>query len=103
MPLRPKHVPERTCVACRNAQPDQAKQPKRNMVRIVRSPQGAVSIDPTGKKPGRGAYLCAKPSCWQLALNRAVLDRALHVTIAGEDRAALETYAAALAGEEPAS
>jgi predicted RNA-binding protein YlxR (DUF448 family) len=95
-------VPERTCVACRNTQPEQAKQPKRNLVRLVRSPQGVVSIDPTGKQAGRGAYLCANPRCWQIALSKSALDRALHVTLSGADRAALEAYAAALAGEEPA-
>jgi predicted RNA-binding protein YlxR (DUF448 family) len=102
MPLRPKHVPERTCVACRSLHPEQAKQPKRDLVRVVRSPQGGVSVDPTGKKAGRGAYVCANPTCWELALAKGALDRALHVSLSAEDRAALQAYAATLAGAEPA-
>ena len=45
------------------------------MVRIVRAPDGAVGVDPTGKRSGRGAYLCLQPSCWQTALKRHALDR----------------------------
>jgi len=105
MPLRPKHIPERTCVACRTLQPAEAKQPKRNMVRLVRSPQGSVSVDLTGKKPGRGAYLCAAPVCWQIGLTKGALERALKTALTEHDRAALHAYAATLnsaAGEEPA-
>ena len=105
MPLRPKHIPERTCVACRNRQPGEAKQPKRNLVRLVRSPQGDVSVDLTGKKSGRGAYLCANPVCWQMGLAKGVLERALKTALTQQDRAALQAYAATLsraAGEESA-
>ena len=69
MPQR--HIPQRTCVACRS------ERPKREMVRIVRAPDGAVSVDPTGKRSGRGAYLCLQPPCWQAALKRHALDKAL--------------------------
>jgi predicted RNA-binding protein YlxR (DUF448 family) len=93
MPLRPKHIPERTCVACRSARPEQAKQPKRELVRLVRSSDGRVSVDPTGKKPGRGAYLCDNPDCWQTGLRRGALERALKTTLGEEDRAALERFA----------
>ena len=105
MPLRPKHIPERTCVACRSLQPSEAKQPKRNLVRLVRSPQGDVSVDLTGKKPGRGAYLCANPVCWQAGLTRGALERALKTSLTEQDRAALQQYAASLnsvPGKEPA-
>lgn len=100
MPLRPKHIPLRTCVACRSSQPEQAKQPKRQLIRLVRTPEGTVMIDPTGKKVGRGAYLCADPACWELALSKGTLARALKVTIASEDSAALRAYAATLAEPE---
>src|ERR671916_796064 len=52
MPLR--HIPERTCVACRSPRP------KRELVRVVRAPDGTVTVDDTGKKSGRGAYLCRR-------------------------------------------
>ncbi len=56
---RPKHVPQRTCVVCRS------ERGKRELVRIVRTPDGAVRVDPTGKVAGRGAYLCKARPCWQ--------------------------------------
>lgn len=89
-PQRPRHVPERTCVACRQ------QRPKRELLRVVRTPQGRVELDPTGKKSGRGAYLCAKRSCWDLALRKGILERELEVTLDPEDRAALEAYVATL-------
>ena len=49
---RPRHIPQRTCVACRQTGA------KRQLVRVVRAPDGSVTIDPTGKRSGRGAYLC---------------------------------------------
>ncbi len=83
---KPRHVPERTCVACRQVRP------KRELIRIVRTPGGHVELDPTGKKSGRGAYLCAKRSCWEPALRKGILERELETTLLSEDRAALEAY-----------
>ena len=88
-----RHVPERTCVACRTAQP------KRAMVRIVRTVAGEVVIDLTGKLSGRGAYLCRKPSCWEAGLRKDVLARALKTGVTAADRAALEAFSASLPGE----
>jgi predicted RNA-binding protein YlxR (DUF448 family) len=87
---RPKHVPQRTCVACHQVKP------KRELLRIVRTPQGRVEIDPGGKKSGRGAYLCANRSCWQAGLKKKRLEHELEVTLLEEDRLALEAYAATL-------
>ena len=84
---RPKHVPLRTCVVCRS------KEAKRGFVRIVRTPEGRVAIDPTGKANGRGAYLCSEPVCWRRAISGNVLDRALKVELDSEARAALRRYA----------
>ena len=85
---RPRHVPQRTCVACRQTGA------KRGLVRIVRSPDGSVSIDATGKRSGRGAYLCHAPECWQAALKRGVLPRALKLeTIPEDDLQTLTAYA----------
>ncbi len=87
---RPKHVPQRTCIACRE------KGDKRGLIRIVRSPEGRVAIDPTGKANGRGAYLCHKPGCWQKALDTPILARALNTDINADARMELEKYAATL-------
>ena len=85
---RPKHVPVRTCVACRRTDA------KRGLFRLVRDAEGHVAVDPTGKRAGRGAYLCHDPACWEQALKRRGLERALRIeTIAPEDRAALEQVA----------
>ena len=83
------HIPERTCVACRS------QRPKREMVRVVRAPDGAVSVDPTGKKSGRGAYLCSQAECWQTALKRRALDRALKTELSVADREALAAFGVA--------
>jgi len=84
---RPKHVPQRTCVSCRE------QDAKRTYVRLVRTPEGRVEVDPTGKKNGRGAYLCRRRSCWYKAADSNVLERALKVAIAPETRAMLREYA----------
>jgi predicted RNA-binding protein YlxR (DUF448 family) len=64
------------------------------MVRIVRSPDGAVGVDPTGKRSGRGAYLCLQPPCWQAALKRHALDKALKTELTLADREALAAFGA---------
>jgi len=84
---RPKHIPERTCIGCRETRP------KRELVRIVRNTTGAVEVDPTGKKSGRGAYLCRAKGCWEAALKKERLDRALGINIAQEKRRELAQYA----------
>ena len=86
MPQR--HIPQRTCVACRS------ERPKREMVRIVRAPDGAVGVDPTGKRSGRGAYLCLQLPCWQTALKRHALDKALKTELTAADREALAAFGA---------
>ena len=78
---RRRHVPHRLCVGCRQVLP------KRSLIRIVRGSDG-VKIDPTGKAPGRGAYLHDKHSCWQVAL-RSSLAKALRTEFEPEDRQAL--------------
>lgn len=84
---RPKrHIPERTCVACR------VKRPKRELLRVVRTPEGTVVVDETGKANGRGAYLCRQRSCWERALSRHILDHALRCTLTKEDLDILNSY-----------
>lgn len=82
----PKHVPQRTCIACRQTRP------KWELVRIVHTPQGAVEIDPRGKKAGRGAYLCKQRGCWEMGLKRKRLEHALKTEIAPEQHAGLLEY-----------
>jgi predicted RNA-binding protein YlxR (DUF448 family) len=85
-----RHVPERTCVACRH------QQPKRLLVRIVRAADGRVAVDPTGKRSGRGAYLCREAACWETGLRKDLLARALKTTLSSEDRSALDGQAASI-------
>lgn len=81
-----RHVPERTCVACGQ------KVAKRELIRIVRTPQGAVAVDATGKAPGRGTYLCASPPCWERAIHKGNLERSLHTRISASDREQLIAF-----------
>lgn len=85
---RVKHVPQRTCVGCRDVLP------KRTMIRIVRTAEG-VKIDPSGKLAGRGAYLHDRRSCWEQGL-RGALAHALKATINAEERATLELFMSSL-------
>ena len=88
-----KHIPQRTCVGCGEVQG------KRLLLRVVRAPDGRVRIDPTGKAPGRGAYVHERRACWEHAL-RGRLGHALRVErLHDEDRATLEQHAAALEGD----
>jgi len=80
---RPKRPPQRTCVACRTTTD------KRELVRLVRTAEGRVEVDPTGKKAGRGAYLCRRPQCWQEAVTKDRLSHALRVKLTQTDREAL--------------
>lgn len=85
---RPRHVPQRTCVACRQTNA------KRQLVRVVRAPDGSVTIDPSGKRSGRGAYLCNSLDCWHAGLKRGVLPRALKIeSIPEENLQTLSEYA----------
>jgi predicted RNA-binding protein YlxR (DUF448 family) len=89
-PKRPKHIPLRTCISCRETKP------KRELLRVVRTPDGHVMIDATGKKSGRGAYLCARLSCWENAIKKKRLEQEFEQALAEEDRAALESFIATL-------
>jgi uncharacterized protein len=90
---RPRHVPQRTCVACRSTEA------KRGLVRVVRGTSGSVEVDETGKKAGRGAYLHKSRECWDKALRCKVLEYALKTAITAEDKAALQAYGEGIADE----
>ncbi len=87
----PRSLPQRTCVVCRSTTV------KRQLVRVVRTPSGVVEIDPTGKKNGRGAYLCRRSECWEAALKKDRLGAALKVKIGPDARSQLAAFAATLA------
>jgi len=79
-----KHVPQRTCVGCRQVMP------KRSMLRIVSTPEG-VKIDPSGKLPGRGTYLHNHADCWKNGLNGAIA-RALRIELTDQDKVYLTNF-----------
>ncbi|GAB4470081.1 MAG: YlxR family protein [Anaerolineae bacterium] len=100
MPSRQKHVPQRTCIICREVKP------KRSLIRLVRTPDQGVQIDPTGKRAGRGAYLCDNPACWDRALRGDALARALRTSLSDRDRERIaahrDTLSSARATSAPA-
>ena len=91
----PKHIPQRTCIGCREVQA------KRQLVRVVRQADGHIRIDPSGKAPGRGAYVHTLATCWQQALNGGRLTHALKLDrLLEADRVELQAYVAALPPED---
>ena len=74
----PKRIPLRQCLGCRESKP------KTELVRVVRSPEGTVSVDLRGKAPGRGAYVCRSADCLKKALRSKALSRNLGVEIPPE-------------------
>ena len=82
--LKPKKVPMRMCVGCREMKP------KKELIRVVRSPEGEVSLDPSGKKPGRGAYVCRDAACLGRAIRQRQMERQLEVSISPEVAAQLQ-------------
>lgn len=81
---RRKHIPQRMCIACRESQD------KKNLVRIVRTPEGVV-VDETGKLAGRGAYLHSNPVCWEKGVNR-YLAKALNIDISSAEKEELLAF-----------
>ena len=73
--MHQKRVPLRMCAGCGESKP------KKELVRVVRSPEGEISLDLTGKKPGRGAYVCPNSECLKRARKSRALERALDTAI----------------------
>lgn len=65
---------------------------KRELVRLVRTPDGSVEVDPTGKKAGRGAYLCANRACWQATAKGDRLSQALRGQVSAQDKERISAY-----------
>lgn len=74
----PKKIPMRQCLGCREMKP------KQELIRVVRSPEGEISLDFRGKAPGRGAYLCPDPGCLKKAMKSRALERAFSAAIPPE-------------------
>ena len=90
--MTPKKIPMRMCLGCG------VMKPKRELIRVVRSPEDSISLDVTGKKPGRGAYICPDSECLRKARKARRLEKSLACRISEEVYDALEA-AMAQAGE----
>ena len=88
--MRKKHVPQRTCIGCHEIHG------KREMIRVVRTPEGQIVIDETGKINGRGAYLCRQKGCWENVLKGNQLSRALKTDIGEKEKDMVRAFAATL-------
>ncbi len=91
--MKTKKIPQRMCLGC------QESKPKRELIRIVRSPAGEFSVDATGKKPGRGAYICPRQECFTAARKNRGLERSFKSQIDGSVYDLLEQQLSTLASE----
>ena len=73
--MKTRKIPMRMCVGCREMKE------KRSLLRVVKSPEGAISFDRVGKAPGRGAYVCKSKECFERAVKQRQLERALETRI----------------------
>lgn len=76
--MRRRKIPMRKCIAC------QELKDKKELVRVVRTPEGEVKIDPSGKMSGRGAYICSTIECFESAVKKKAFDRALKTTVGAD-------------------
>lgn len=76
--MKVKKIPQRMCTGCMEMKP------KKELIRVVKSKEGEVSIDLTGKKPGRGAYICKSVECLEKAFKTKKLERNLETTLSQE-------------------
>ena len=82
--MKTRKIPMRMCAGCGESRP------KKELIRVVRSPIGEISLDATGKKPGRGAYICPRPECLKKARKNKRIDRSFDTAIQDDVYAALE-------------
>jgi len=82
-----RHIPQRTCLGCRQVRA------KRELIRIVNTPTGSIEVDITGRKAGRGTYLCPTLECWEVGLKSNRLDHALRTGLSTDSREQLMKYA----------
>ena len=84
MPVKPRKIPQRQCVGCR------VMKDKKALIRVVKTPENEIVLDVTGKKSGRGAYVCPETECLKKARKSRALERAFDLTIPAEVYDALE-------------
>lgn len=82
--MQQKRIPLRQCGGCGEMKP------KSELVRVVRSPEGEISLDLTGKKNGRGSYICKSANCFNMAIKRKSFERAFGQKLGEETVAAVE-------------
>ena len=92
--MKQRKVPMRMCVGCREMKP------KKELIRVVRSPEGVIAMDATGRKPGRGAYICRAKECLQKAIRQKQLERAFACPITDEVKAGLMRELEALEAQD---
>ena len=95
--MKQKKVPMRMCVGCREMKP------KKELMRVVRGPDGTVFLDPSGKKPGRGAYVCRSGDCLSRAIRQKQLERQLEAKLGEETAEALRKTLEELTAQEGAA
>ena len=95
--MKPRKIPMGMCVGCREMKP------KRELLRVVRSPEGEVSFDLTGRKPGRGAYVCPNADCLTHAVRKKQLERAVSAPVSEEVRESLTAQIERLPKPSPES
>ena len=83
---RKKHVPQRTCIACKKVKN------KHDLIRLVKTSDQTIIVDLIGKVQGRGAYLCKQLSCWQKRLNKNIVGRALKMSVSNDMLTKLQQY-----------
>lgn len=84
MPMKPRKIPQRQCVGCR------IMRDKKDLIRVVKTPEDEIVLDTTGKKSGRGAYVCPDAECLKKARKSRALERAFSLAIPDEVYDALE-------------
>ena len=89
-----KHIPQRTCVACRKVKD------KKDLIRVVRIADKGVEVDIKGKTPGRGAYICRTKECWQVGCEGGRLEHTLKTSLTRENREKLIKIGEELLAEE---
>jgi len=94
MSQKNKHIPQRTCIACRQARD------KQDLVRLVRTDSGAVVVDLPAKKSGRGAYLCPRKDCWEIGLKGNRLEHVLRIKLGVDNRQNLMDFGNRLPGRD---
>ncbi len=82
--MQQRRIPLRQCGGCGEMKP------KSELVRVVRSPEGEISLDLSGKKNGRGSYICRSVNCFNMAVKRKSFERAFSVKLSDEVTAAIE-------------